>query len=170
PIAGSVLTFAASSTAIVGAANVTVTGSSGTLTHTAGLVLTVNPAASGSGGVTLTTVVNSNSLFFDDQGIRLANTSPVTALSITITVHNTGGITFSVQYNIFGGTILQSHSSTATAVVYQFNLRAGQTLSPGSYLFDVQMGATGTAHPTAGDTFTVTYTTGGQTFTQTGHF
>jgi hypothetical protein len=32
------------------------------------------------------------------------------------------------------------------------------------------MGATGTTHPTAGDTFTVTYTTGGQSFTQSGHF
>jgi len=49
-------------------------------------------------------------------------------------------------------------------------LSAGQTLNPGSYMVDAQMSANGTAHPTSGDTFTVTYTTGGQTFTQTGHF
>jgi endoglucanase len=28
----------------------------------------------------------------------------------------------------------------------------------------------GTIHPTAGDTYTITYTTGGVSFTQTGHF
>jgi hypothetical protein len=124
----------------------------------------------GNGGVTLTTVINSNSPFFDDEGVRVNNTNAITALSITITVQNTGGMSFNGQYNTVGGQITQSHSSTATTITYQFNLTAGQTLSPGSYLFDAQMAATGTAHPTAGDTFTVTYTTGGQTFTQSGHF
>jgi hypothetical protein len=33
-----------------------------------------------------------------------------------------------------------------------------------------QTNGTGTAHPTSGDTWTVTYTTGGQSFTQTGNF
>ena len=87
-----------------------------------------------------------------------------------IAIQRTGGVSFSGQYNTVGGHITQSHSSTATTITYQFNLTAGQTLSPGSYLFDAQMAATGTAHPTAGDLLTVTYTTGGQTFTQNGHF
>jgi len=168
--AGSTLTFAASATATTGAANLTVTGRSGTLTHTATLVLTVNPVVVGNGGVTLTPVINANSPWYDDEGVRLSNTGAITALSITITVQNTGGIGFSGQYNTVGGSITQSHSSTSTAIIYQFNLSAGQTLNPGGYLFDAQMGATGTAHPTAGDTFMVTYTTGGQTFTQSGHF
>jgi hypothetical protein len=168
--AGSTLTFAASSTATAGAASLTVTGSSGTLTHTATLVLTVNPVVIGNGGVTLTPVINANSLYYDDEGVRLSNTGAITALSITITVQNTGGIRFNGQYNTVGGSITQSNSSTSTTIIYQFNLSAGQTLNPGSYLFDVQMGANGTAHPTSGDTFAVTYTTGGQSFTQAGHF
>jgi cellulose 1,4-beta-cellobiosidase len=166
----STLSFTASGTATTGTANVTVTGTSGTLTHTTNLSLTVTPAVTGNGGVTLTTVINSNSPFFDDEGVRVNNTGAITSLSITITVQNTGGMSFNGQYNTVGGSITQSHGSTATAITYQFNLVAGQTLSPGGYLFDAQMAATGTAHPTAGDTFTVTYTTGGQTFTQSGHF
>jgi hypothetical protein len=116
-------------------------------------------------------VINQNSAFFDDQGVKVSNTAPITALSLTITVQNTGGISFNGQFNTVGSSITQSHSSTATTITYQFNLAAGQTLSPGTgYLFDAQMGGTGTTHPTTGDTFTVTYTTGGQTFTQSGHF
>jgi uncharacterized membrane protein len=168
--AASTLTFAASSTATTGTANLTVTGRSGALTRAATFVLTVNPLVAGNGGVTLTPIINANSLYYDDEGVRLNNAGAITALSITITVQNTGGINFSGQYNTVGGSIAQSHSSTSTTIVYQFNLSAGQTLNPGGYLFDAQMGAAGTAHPTSGDTFTVTYTTGGQSFTQTGHF
>ena len=167
----STLTFTASATASTGAANVTVTGTSGSLSHATTVSLTVNPPTSGNGGVTLSTVINSNSAFFDDEGVKVSNTAPITALAITINVQNTAGLNFNGQYNTVGGQIMQSHSTTAAVISYQFNLQAGQTLSPGTnYLFDAQMGANGTAHPTGGDTFTVTYTTGGQTFTQSGHF
>jgi hypothetical protein len=44
-------------------------------------------------------------------------------------------------------------------------------VAPGTNrLFAAQMSGTGTAHPVTGDTWTVTYTTGGQTFTQSGRF
>jgi hypothetical protein len=133
--------------------------------------LTVTPAQTGTGGVTVATVINSNSAFFDDEGVKISNINPITALSITINVQNTGGMAFNGQYNTVGGQITQSHSNTASVITYQFNLTPGQMLSPGSgYLFDAQMSANGTAHPTSGDTFTVTYTTGGQMFTQSGHF
>jgi endoglucanase len=166
----STLTFTASSTATVGTANVTVTGTSGSLSHSTTIALTITTPVTGNGGVTLATVINSNSPWFDDEGVKLTNTGAITALSITINVQNTGGMSFNGEYNTVGGQITQSHSSTATVITYQFGLSAGQTLNPGSYLFDAQMSANGTAHPTSGDTFTVTYTTGGQTFTQTGHF
>jgi hypothetical protein len=166
----STLTLTASSTATVGAANVTVTGTSGSLSHSTTIALTITTPVTGNGGVTLATVINSNSAFFDDEGVKLTNTGAITALSITINVQNTGGLSFNGQYNTVGGQIVDTHSSTATVLTYQFGLSAGQTLNPGSYLFDAQMSANGTAHPTSGDTFTVTYTTGGQTFTQSGHF
>jgi len=167
----STLTFTASATATAGTANVTVTGTSGALTHTATLAVTVTTPSTGNGGVTIATVINSNSPWFDDEGIKLNNVAAITALSITISVQNTGGLSFNGQYNTVGGSIMNNHSSTATMITYQYGLSAGQTLNPGTgYLFDAQMSATGTMHPTTGDTFTVTYTTGGQTFTQSGHF
>ena len=172
----STLTFTAASTATAGTAtagttNVTVTGTSGSLTHTTTIALTVTVPVTGNGGVTVATVINANGAFFDDEGVKISNTAAITALSITINVQNTGGLGFSGQYNTVGGQITQSHSNTATVITYQFGLSAGQTLSPGTgFLFDAQMSGSGTAHPASGDTFTVTYTTGGQTFTQSGHF
>jgi hypothetical protein len=80
-------------------------------------------------------------------------------------------VAFNGQYNTVGSQILQSNSSTATTITYQFDLATGQTLGPATNrLFAAQMSGSGTVHPASGDTYTVTYTTGGVTFTQTGHF
>jgi hypothetical protein len=167
----SALTFTASSTATLGAATVTITGTSGTITHTTSISLTVNAPVTGTGGVTATATVNSSGAFFNDQSVKLSNTAPITALSLTITIQATTGVTFNGQFNTVGTQIMQSHSSTTAAITYQFSLAAGQTLGAGTnWVFDAQTSGNGTVHPTAGDTFTVTYTTGGQTFTQTGHF
>jgi hypothetical protein len=167
----SALTFTASSTATLGAATVTITGTSGTITHTTSISLTVNAPVTGTGGVTATATVNSSGAFFNDQSVKLSNTAPITALSLTITIQATTGVTFNGQFNTVGTQIMQSHSSTTAAITYQFSLAAGQTLGAGTNrVFDAQTSGNGTVHPTAGDTFTVTYTTGGQTFTQTGHF
>jgi hypothetical protein len=90
---------------------------------------------------------------------------------VTIVVQRTTGISFSGQYNTIGGQILQTNSSTASAVTYTFTLASGQSVSPGTnYIFAAQSSGTGTAHPTSGDTFTVTFSTGGASTTQSGHF
>jgi chitin-binding protein len=122
-------------------------------------------------GVVITPAVTANSPWFGEQQVRVTSTAPVTALSITIVIQRTAGVAFSGQYNTVGGQIVQSNSSTASAVTYQFGLAPGQTLSPGSgRVFAAQRGGTGSAHPTAGDTWTVTYTSGGVTTTQSGTF
>jgi hypothetical protein len=103
--------------------------------------------------------------------LRLDSTASITALSLTIVVQRTTGVSASGQYNTVGGQIAQSNSSTASAITYVFTLNAGQTLTPATgRAFAVQMGGTGTVHPSAGDTYTVNYTTGGQSATLTGHF
>jgi len=164
----SMVTFSATATAVTGLATVTITGTSGTTVRTASIALTVN--GGGTGGVTLTPMVTSSSPWFNEQQLRLNNTASLTSLSLTITIQRTTGIGFGGQFNTVGGPILQSSSSTATTVTYQFNLAAGQTLGVGNWTFAAQTSGSGTVHPTAGDTFTVTYTTGGSNFTQTGHF
>jgi endo-1,4-beta-xylanase len=165
----SVLTLAASATAATGAATVTVTGTSGATTRTTTVALTVTPG--GGGAVTATPAVTANSPWFGEQQVRITNTAPITALSITIVIQRTTGVSFSGQYNTVGGQITQSNSSTAAAVTYQFALAPGQTLSNGTgRTFAAQRGGTGSAHPTTGDTWTVTYTSGGATSTLSGTF
>ena len=119
------------------------------------------------GGLTATPVVASNGTFFNEEQVKLANTSPLTSLTITIVVQRTTGVSFSGQYNTVGGQILQSNSSTSSAITYTFTLASGQTLSAGSgWIFAAQSSGTGTAHPTSGDTFTVTSSAG----SASGHF
>ena len=68
------------------------------------------------------------------------------------------------------GYVAEPQIATAAAT-YVFTLAPGQTLGTGSgRIFAAQTSGTGTPHPTAGDTWTGTYTTGGQTFTQQGTF
>ena len=76
------------------------------------------------------------------------------------------------QYNTIGGsTITQSVSTTATQVTYTYSLAAGQQIAAGTgRTFAAQMSGNGTAHPTAGDIWTVTYTSGGTTSTLSGTF
>jgi hypothetical protein len=127
---------------------------------------------SDNGGVTITPVINASGPWFNEEAIRLTNTGTLTSLSITIVIQRTGGISHNGQYNTVGGQILQSNTATATAITYQFTLASGQSLAGGgaSRLFAAQTSGSGTVHPTPGDTFTITYTTGGTTFTQTGTF
>jgi hypothetical protein len=116
-------------------------------------------------------VIIANSPWYNEQVIRLSNTGTITSLSITIVIQRTTGVGFNGQYNTVGGQILQSSTVTPATITYQFTLASGQTLGQGTdRTFAAQASGTGTIHPTSGDTYAVTYTTGGVTFTQTGHF
>jgi GH35 family endo-1,4-beta-xylanase len=168
--ATSAVSVCASATAALGSATATVTGAGGGLTRTTSVGLTINPVG-GTGNVTLAPVVAANGPWFNEEQLQVSSTASLTALSVTIRVQRTTGVSFSGQYNTIGGQIAQSNSSTAATVTYQYTLGAGQTLGAGNNrVFAAQSSGSGTAHPTTGDTFDVTYTIGGQTFTQSGHF
>ena len=150
---------------------------SGTVTVTGGGItrtITVTQAGDSSpvGSVSAAAIVTSSSAWFSEEQLRLTNTAPITALSITITVQRTTGVRASGQYNTVGGTIAQSNNSSAeSAITYVFSLNPGQSLMSGSNrTFAVQMGGNGSVHPTAGDTYTITGTAGGQAFTLNGSF
>jgi endoglucanase len=163
-------TFTASSTATLGTANVTLTGTSGSTSRTTVVALTVTNGTT-PGTVTATASVGSASPWFNELQLRLANTAPLTGVTVTVTVQRTTGVSYSGMYNTVGGQFAQTNSSTASAITYTFTLAAGQTLSAGTgRLFAMQMSGNGTAHPTAGDTYTVTYTAGGTPGTVTGTF
>jgi hypothetical protein len=121
--------------------------------------------------VTATPVVASSSPYFNDEELRLANTAPLTSLTVTIVIQRTTGISFSGQFNTVGGQVLQANGSTASAITCTFTLGAGQTLGSGTaWMFAAQAGGSGTVHPTSGDTFTVTFSTAGVSTTRSGHF
>ena len=165
------VTLAASATAVTGVATVTITGTSGALTHTTTVSLTIGPAGGGgTGGVTVTPVVTANGQWFNEEQVRISNPANITAMTLTIVIQRTAGVSFSNIFNTVGTQVQQSNSSTSTVVTYQFTLAAGQVIAPGSYSFAAQTSGGGTVHPTAGDTFTITYMIGGASFTQTGHF
>ncbi|HXM55149.1 MAG TPA: endo-1,4-beta-xylanase [Candidatus Dormibacteraeota bacterium] len=162
--------YNATLTALGGSSTTPTPTPTGTPTPTPTTTPTPTPTGTG-GSVTATPVVASNSPFFNEEDVRLSNTTSITALTVTIVIQRTTGVSFSGQYNTVGGQILQSNSSTASAITYTFTLASGQTLSAGSgRLFAAQTGGNGTAHPTAADTFTVTATSGGATTTSSGHF
>jgi hypothetical protein len=95
----------------------------------------------------------------------------LTALSVTVVVQRTAGVSYSGQYNTVGGQVTQSSSSTSSAITYTFTLNAGQTLPAGTgRTFAVQTSGNGSLHPTSGDTWTVSYTSGGQTSSASGTF
>jgi endoglucanase len=167
-----VMTVSASSTATLGAVTFNVTGAGGGLTRTLSFNLTVNEGGGGgNGGVTVTSAINSNTPWYNEQVVSLNNTGAITALSVTIVIQRTTGVGFNGQFNTVGGQILQSNTVTASTITYQFTLASGQTLGPGTNrTFAAQAGGNGTLHPTAGDTWVVSYTTGGVTFTQSGAF
>jgi endoglucanase len=167
----SILTLSASSTATLGAVTIPVSGTSGTLTRMTTVGLTVNDGGGGTGGVTITKLINSNSPWYNEEAVRLDNTGAITALSVTIVIQRTTGVGLNGMFNTVGGQILQSNTVAATNITYQFTLASGQTLGPGTNrIFAAQASGSGTVHPTAGDTWVVSYTTGGVTFTQTGTF
>jgi endo-1,4-beta-xylanase len=164
------LTLAVSSAAALATSTITVNGSGGGLTRSATVSLTVT-GNTGTGGVTVIPAVTANSAWFNEEVVRISNTAPLTALSVTIVIQRTTGVSFSGQYNTVGGQIQQGSSSTSAAVTYTFSLAAGQTLGIGSNrTFAAQTRGQGAVHPTTGDTYTVTYSTGGVTYTQTGRF
>ena len=73
--------------------------------------------------------MTSASPWFNELQVRLANTSPITALTVTVVVQRTTGVSHSGQYNTVGGQITQSNASTAATVTYTWTLGAGQTLN-----------------------------------------
>lgn len=164
------VTLSASSSAITGAASMIVTGTSGGATARLTVPIQVT-APSGPGTLSITPIINVNQPWYSELGLKLSNTAPITQLSITINIQKTAGVNYAGQYNTVGGQIEQSNTSSGSVISYKYNLAPGQALGVQAYrMFAAQVSGAGMPHPTSGDTFSVTYTIGGTTFTETGHF
>jgi len=103
-------------------------------------------------------------------GTLPANTGTITALTVTIVVQRTAGISHQGMYDNVGGfTSTNNSSANLPAITYTWT-RTGGSLSAGSGRLFVAQTNGNQPHSSSGDTWTVTYTTGGQTFTQNGTY
>ncbi|HEY5104347.1 MAG TPA: hypothetical protein VII65_04805, partial [Acidimicrobiales bacterium] len=99
--------------------------------------------------------------------------SSITAMTITISIAQTAGVTYASQSNGFPkGTITQSHSTSGGVITYSYVLKSSKTIATNSPsgTADAEYAATGTAHPLTGDTWSVTSTSGGTDSTISGIF
>ena len=109
-----------------------------------------------------------NQPYFTEDDVNLTTSAPITALTITITVQKTPGLTFSGMYQTVNGQFTETHATTNNTIFYNYVLQNGVTVPPGTFTFAAQMGSQGTTHNVSGDTWTATYTSGGLTFSQHG--
>jgi len=162
------LTITASANSGTASRSATVTVTSGSLTQT---VAVTQLAPSGQGPATVTTGTSDiTNQWYLEEDVKLSSTASITALNLTVNLAKTSGARYSGMYNTLGGSIVMGHSDTGSILVYTFSLQPGATLNPGSSQFATQMGLSGTAHATTGDTWTLTYTSGGTTYTKSGGF
>ncbi len=129
--------------------------------------------SSGAGTVKATaSVASATNPWWGEEDVYLSNTVPLTALTITVTVKNTGGVSFYDQYSAYwAGMLTSSYSATSTAVAYTYTKNSGWVVPAGtSWLVGSQYNAGGTTRLTSNDTYKITYTAGGTTKTLSGHF
>ena len=166
-VAGQItVTLPGGSPVTVGDANDPCSAASGTTTTTT--TTTTTPPANN--GVTATPSVNgSTSPWYGENDLSLTNPAPMTALSVTIKIAKTPGISYNGQYtNFWGSTIDSGHTTGSSTVDYTFV--ANTTIVAGSWTIAAQYNGTGTPRVTSGDTWTVTSTSGGVTSTISGSF
>jgi hypothetical protein len=91
---------------------------------------------------------------------------------VQVVVQRTPGVAFSGQYNTVGGSSRAVEREHGRDRDLHVHARTGPDARDpsASRTFAAQMSGNGTAHPTAGDTWTVTYTSGGTTSTLSGTF
>jgi hypothetical protein len=124
-----------------------------------------------SNGVTVTpSSANSNTYSGDDQ-LNFTNTSPMTALSITIKVAQTTGTTLAGQWaDRFPGNLTMSEGTSGGYFIYTYVQTGSATPVQNSDDVVAQWGGSALARVTSGDLWSVTSTSGGITTTLTGTF
>ena len=151
------------------------TASNSAGTSSLSVEVSANPTAPGGGGSGNVTgrasVASGSGPYWGEEDLTLANSAPITALTITLTIQKTPGINYAGQYNNYwGGMLSMNHTDTGSTIVYTYLLNAGQTVTAGSWLIAAQYGGNGTAHLNSGDTYQVNVTSAGVSQTIAGHF
>jgi hypothetical protein len=128
-----------------------------------------------SNGVTATPSTNTYNGYGGQDILAVRNTRAITAMTITIRVAQTTGVTPNGGYNSFPGGVATTTYGTGSGsgtLTSTYVLNAGHTIPAGSPSgsFAAQYGGTGSPRVQTGDTWTVVSTSNGVTSTISGHF
>ncbi|HEY6510056.1 MAG TPA: lytic polysaccharide monooxygenase [Vicinamibacterales bacterium] len=126
------------------------------------------PSAPTGGVVTGTTSMGGSAPWYFENKLSVNNTAAITNVVVTIRVARTTGITFNGSYETVGG-FTRTNSPSASPIVFTYT-RAASLPAGTNRLFVAQTNGTGTPHPSTGDTWTITYNIGAQSFTVNGTF
>jgi len=135
---------------------------------------TTTTTVSVSNGVTVTPGTSSFGSNFDYGGqetLVITNASSITAMTVTINAAASSGMSYNSTFNTFPGGVVTFNESSPGGAVQATWTDTNQMVSAN---YDgelaLQLGGTGSAHLTSGDTWSVTTTSGATTSTLTGHF
>lgn len=129
------------------------------------------PAPGGSFSVS-PSVNTSSAPYWGENGLAFSASAPITQLTVTVTVARTTGISYAGSYSTGpNGAVALGHTDSGSTVTYTATLNSGNALPANTtVIVGSQYNGTGAAHPTSGDTFTVSAVVGGQNMTSSGHF
>jgi Tfp pilus assembly protein PilE len=151
----------------------TTTTAAPTTTTTTAAPTKTTTTAPASNGVTATPSSLNYSYYGGQNDLAVRTTKPITALSITINVAKTTGVTYNSEFNSFAGDAgTQGWSNGNGVITYTYVLNSGHTIPVGSPSgsLGAQFGGTGSPRVASGDTWTVTSTTSSGTKTISGTF
>ncbi|MCU1391611.1 MAG: Endoglucanase [Ilumatobacteraceae bacterium] len=125
----------------------------------------------GANGVSATVRADYGQTYYGESIVSITNAAPITALTATISVVQTDGVTYHGEYDDFDPGSVTATNATANGVItYTYALTVGQTIAPDTWTLDAQTDGTHTLHVTTGDTWSITSTSGGVTSTISGGF
>ena len=127
-------------------------------------------AGSSAGPLTVVARPGTNGPWWGEIDLTASATARIDTLTVTLGVQVTPGMVYGGMYNTVGAQLSQTHGGSPGTLTYAFKLAPGSSVAPGAYTFAAQYGSAGTPHGTAGDTYTVHYGAGGQTYFLFGHF
>jgi hypothetical protein len=157
---------------VAGGGTNTVTGTSTDICITGPTLNIASACPLPSNGVTATPSEVGSGSYSGQELLLVTNTSSITAMTVTIVVQKTAGVTYNGESNSFpGGDVTQSSSSAGGTITYTTTLGSGKTIpAGGSATVYADFSGTGTARSYSGDTWSITSTSDSIVSTISGTF
>jgi len=124
-----------------------------------------------SNGVSVVATSNNSNAYSGTETLTFTNTHPITALSVTISVARTTGLSEANLWNSFPGDLTQKGRTSSKTITYTWTLKGSAAPAQNSNdEVTAQWSGNGTFHPVSGDSWSVTSTSNGSKSTLKGSF